>query len=172
MDANRRKYVAREFLRRFCGASEERNGFDAGLTEFRNSTLEMRRDVAEGLLSISHDVSESLFDRGFALCVLGMMARICGVVGEEEFERQILEIIECPFSQAGGSNGRTPEPAVWQMRVRGIIALLGVNRTAGLEKIDALLRLRPKAQYALELRRLRDQFSNQAGPGQGTGSGS
>jgi len=163
MNADRRKYVGREFLQRFCAASEERDNFEVALDEFRHSALEMRKDVASGLLSIATDRSENAFQRGFALCALAVMIRTCELVGDEEVEEQLDSLVDRPGFERSAEGLSTDDAAAWQIRYRALMAMIGVNRRSGLQKLDHLLGIYGDSEHGQQLRELRDRFSNDSG---------
>ncbi len=163
MNSERLKYVGREFLKRYGAASENRLVFDANLNEFRNSELAMRREVGHGLLSIATDYSENPHQRAFSLCVLATMVQICGLVGDEDVESQLEKLVNHPVPENPHPGQCLNEGNAGQIRYRALLAMMGVHREAGLNKLDQLLGLDSKSQFAQRLRELRDRCANNNG---------
>lgn len=166
MDVNRKKYVGREFLQRMTASSDRTKAFQIALKDFADSASDNRLDVAGGLLAIGADYSEPSFDRGFALCTLASIIRICGLVNNEELQQRLNDIVDKPSLEHMDQHVQIQAFSDFnianrdQIRTRALIALTAVNRSLGLQRIDYFIKQYGESEFGRDLRELRKTICN------------
>jgi hypothetical protein len=163
MNNDRRKYVWRELDQRLRNAWRDREKFATMLQEFRKSPIEMRRDVAAGVLAVASDRSEQLFNRWTCLQFLLMNLSAFDLGGDANSRECLEEIIDDPLldcvAPAGGSNDSGSQQSG--------CCPLGASRTEkgmrGLSNLGELIASCGDSELGRDLRQLREQFLLEAG---------
>ena len=160
MNPDRKKYVAKEFLQKFRELSADKADFASKMTAFRESDLEIRREVATGLLAIATDRAEDAFQRRFALMVLASMIRTFQLMNDGETEDRLDDLVDHPLSDRNRQDANADSNADADIRYGALLALIGVNRHRGLQKLELLLQSCTDSAFAEQLCRMRARFSS------------
>lgn len=164
MEKPRKRYLAREYIQRLSAVAGKPEEFEARLKEFISSSLEYRRDVAEGLLAIGADRSAAISKRIFALSNLTSIIRSCSLVEDESYQDQLSEIVDRPVSERIwgprrlGEAVRATDTHTQLLQEAAFIALIAVNRTVALEKLERFIQWHPDSEFGRRLRRIYDTF--------------
>jgi hypothetical protein len=149
------KEAAQQFIQQLRSKCKDIKLFKAALKEFASDSFENRVVVAMGFLAIGADRSENTLYRNVMLSQLGLFVRACGLRNNKDLERQLKEVIDDWITTVPDQDFYT---APWG----ALFALGNVNRGAGLEKCDYVIKFYGESEAGRKVSEVRmgiEQFN-------------
>ncbi len=142
------KRIGREFIQQLRSKCKDIESFKTTLKEFASESSENRAAVGMGLLAIGADRSENTLYRNVMLSHLASFVRACGLRNNKDLETRLNHVIDDWITTLPGQDYDT---APWG----ALFALGNVNRSAGLEKCDYVIKFYGKSEAGRRVRELR-----------------
>ena len=148
MNEDEKKRMGREFIQQLRSKCKDIELFKEALNEFKSESSEYRVTVAMGLLAVGADRSENVLYRNVMLSHLASFVRACGLRNNKSLERQLNDVIDDWMTTV-------PNQDYYSAPSGALFALGNVNRSAGLEKCDCVIKLYGESEASRKVRETR-----------------
>lgn len=148
MNENENKRTAKDFIERLIAKCKDAESSESALRELKSEPAEYRVSIAMGLVAIGFDRSENILYRNVMLGQLAMLVRACGLHNNKDLERQLSQLIDEWLTTV---SDRDLYAGPWG----ALVALGSVNRSAGLEKCDHVIKFYGESEAGRHVREIR-----------------
>jgi hypothetical protein len=151
MSSNEKKVVGKQFIQKLLANCKNEASFNKILEDYLKGSPDNRLAVAMSLLEIGADLTESAFNRNFALSQLATFVGSSSMQNNVDVQKQLISILNGWIFDVPEQHCSTPP-------FGALLALLNVNKKIGLEKCDSVIKYYGESESAFRIRKLRDCF--------------